>query len=67
VLVDVVGPGFAGGAAAPAAVRFRVIGAAPATTQIQVEDLTTTHDSDLESLNVPPPRRIVVSSVAAAR
>jgi hypothetical protein len=67
VLVDVVGPGFAGGQAAPAAVRFRVIGAAPATTQIQLEDLTTTHDSDLASLNVPAPRRIFVSSASGTR
>src|SRR5262245_35981773 len=67
VLVDVVGPGFAGGAAAPAAVRFRVIGAAPATTQIQLEDVTTSHDSDLESLNVPAPRRVFVSSASATR
>jgi len=67
VLVDVVGPGFAGGAAAPAAVRFRVIGAAPATTQIQLEDVTTSYDSDLASLNVPAPRRIFVSSASATR
>lgn len=67
VLVDVVGPGFAGGAAAPAAVRFRVIGAAPATTQIQLEDVTTTYDSDVASLNVPAPRRIFVSSASGAR
>ena len=67
VLVDVVGPGFAGGAAAPAAVRFRVIGAAPGTTQIQVEDLTTTHDSDLESYSIPAPRRIFISSASATR
>ena len=67
VLVDVVGPGFAGGAAAPAAVRFRVIGAAPATTQIQLEDVTTTYDSDVASLNVPAPRRIFISSASGAR
>jgi hypothetical protein len=67
VMVDVVGPGFAGGAAAPAAVRFRVIGAAPATTQIQLEDVTTSYDSDLASLNVPAPRRIFVSSASATR
>ena len=65
VLVDVVGPGFSGGAAAPTAVRFRVVGAAPTTTQIQVEYLSTTHDSDLESLVTPAPRRIFVSSAAA--
>lgn len=67
VVVDVVGPGFDGGAAAPTAVRFRVVGAAPTTTQIQVEYLSTTHDSDLESLNTPAPRRIFVSSASAKR
>jgi general secretion pathway protein D len=67
VLVDVVGPGFAGGAAAPASVRFRVIGSAPGTTQIQLEDVTTTHDSDLASLSVPAPRRIFVSSAGGTR
>jgi hypothetical protein len=67
VLVDVVGPGFAGGAAAPTAVRFRVVGAAPATTQIQVEYLSTSHDSDLESLTPPAPRRIFVSAASAQR
>lgn len=67
ILVDVVGPGFAGGTAAPAAVRFRVIGAAPTVTQIQLEDVTTTYDSDVTSLNVPAPRRIFVSSASATR
>jgi hypothetical protein len=65
VLVDVVGPGFAGAAPAPTAVRFRVVGAAPTTTQIQVEYLSTTHDSDLESLIPPAPRRIFVTSARA--
>jgi hypothetical protein len=65
VLIDVVGPGFAGAAPAPTAVRFRVVGAAPTTTQIQVEYLSTTHDSDLESLIPPAPRRIFVTAASA--
>jgi hypothetical protein len=61
VLVDVVGPGSAGAAAAPTAVRFRVVGAAPTTTQIQVE-----HLSAMESLSIPAPRNILVSAAQRA-
>ncbi|MGH8640152.1 MAG: hypothetical protein ACRET6_00495 [Burkholderiales bacterium] len=61
VLVDLVGPGFAGTAAAPAAVRFRVVGAAPTTTQIQVE-----HLSAMEPFSIPAPHNILVSSAQRA-
>lgn len=67
VLVDVVGPGSAGAAAAPTAVRFRVVGGAPTTTQIEVEDLSATDDPDPESLNIPAPRRIAIGSVHGTR